>query len=67
MHLLRPRVGQQIVFLEKSDLGLLSVSVGMGVSRGEQILQFALKTEACASSHGLLQFLFDKNAFSGIT
>ena len=43
-------------FFEKFDLGLLSTSIGMDVSRGKEIMQFPLKTEACASSYGLLQF-----------
>ena len=40
----------------KFDLGLLSALFGMGGGPGKKIRQFSLKTEACASSYGLLQF-----------
>ena len=40
----------------KFDLGLLSALFGMAGGPGKKIRQFSLKTEACASSYGLLQF-----------
>ena len=68
MHLPGSAPANKSFFLPKFDLGLLSASVGMGVSRGKNIHRFSSKTGVCASSYWLLQFwCFDENAFAGIT